>query len=117
MAGTAYRLTRGKVKKAIKAVEKPTWAELARALECHHFTVQRFLQYEENKDLSDLLQERRGNIDILAVNLIEDKILAGDEKLALKWLDFKHKREMGNTIKVEGDLELKIIIEDTKDKK
>lgn len=110
----AWKLSKADVKKAIKGVEKPTWRELSRALDCHVFTIQRFLQNEKNKDLLELLEDRRGKIDIMAVNLIEDKIVDGDEKLALKWLEFKHKRENGEKVTVSGGLEIKISIDDAK---
>ena len=111
-----FKLKRSDVKKAIKMVESPTWVGLADALKCHRITIQRFLQLDNNQDLRELLNDRRGNIDIIAVDLIEDKIMEGDTALGLKWLEHKHKREMGNTINVEGGLEIKISIEDVKNK-
>ena len=96
--GVSYKITKTTVKKAIKGVERPTYSEIAKALHVSHVTVINFLQREKNKDLLELLEERRGNIDILATNLIEDKLIEyKDEKLALKWLDYK-KRLEGNKL-------------------
>ena len=114
----ATKITKAAMKKAIKKSD-PTYLALAATLDISPITVKRFMWDDVNKDIYDLFKDKRLDTTKAAHSVIEDAIAQGDTKTSKWWIDYQRKikeQEDGKKINLEGNLNLKIVIEDTKKK-